>query len=245
MTPRPRCFGVRRRNGGRHRRGRHRSRCGLVVGSLMRHFLSFSVPALPSRVRVFPVQRRLVPLPRRVHRCATRREAAPAAAVPLSAVAVAAQEKHLSARGPAARHKAQRIHRTPRAPSSAGLAPGSALRGSQRAHPHAFTRARSPGGPPSCCWAVLCLFLGRVPGGLPVLHIPRTGFQSPPDPLEFRLKLGAEVVPLRLLADDYDFMKWLDSDSRRSRNLRISATIHKQSRDAGIVDGRGPKNRQV
>jgi hypothetical protein len=40
------------------------------------------------------------------------------------------------------------------------LAPGSALRRSQRELTHAFTRARSPRGPPSVRWTALCISTG-------------------------------------------------------------------------------------
>jgi len=183
MVQRPCCAGgARNRNGCCFRRGRHSRQYNGPLGSLMRHFLApaRSVPMLPRCVSVPPVTGGLVPRASGSQRGAPCHRAACLAAVHLAAVAVAAQEKHLPAGCPAARDEAQRIHQPPGAPL-AGLAPGSALRDSPTSHPHAFTRARSPRGPPSVCWTALCLLRARacrriaVPTGSPqVLQLPRT-----------------------------------------------------------------------
>lgn len=200
MTPRPRLAGRRHRNGGRRRQGRHRGRRGRFSGRLMRQvFQPGLVPVLPLAVGTLPGWRCLVLRARRLHRLPPCHGAARRAAVPVTPVAVGAEEEHLPARGPAARHEAQALfHRTRRAPASGDMPrPGVRLALPRASHAH---RHAAPDGLLSGCWGALRL-PGRAfrPSGV-LLHSHPTSFQSPPDPLELLgpvTMLDTTALPVR------------------------------------------------
>ena len=170
----------------------------------MRHLslpLASDVPALPRRVGAFPARRRLVGLPGLPQRLLPRQLAARRAAVAVAPIAVGAQEEHLPALPPAARHEPKRIpHRTRCTPSSGGTPrPGVRLALPQARHAHGHA---APDGPLSGCWGALRL-PGRAfrPTGV-VPHSPPTSFRSPPpDPHLKNLSpvsvLDTNAVPAR------------------------------------------------
>ena len=172
MTPRP-CFAGRLRlNDGRRRRGRHRGRRSCFLGRLMRHFSArpaSDVPALPRRVRVLPVGRRLVARPGLLQRLSPGSGAAARAAVPVTSVVASAQEEHLAAIRPTARHEPKRLpHRTRCTPPS-GNAPRTGLRLAPSQARHG-TRARCARwasqcllGGPSSSWASLSTLMRSSP----------------------------------------------------------------------------------
>lgn len=156
---------------------------------------------LPCRVRLLPCRRPLVPSPGLRQRLLPRLLAARRAAVPMAPVTAGAQEEHLPALRPTARHQPKRFpHRTRCKPSS-GDTPRPRVRlaspQARYAHEHA-----APDRPLSACWEAF-----RLPGRAfqapdVVPHSVPTSFQSPPpDPHLKHLSpvsmLDSNSVPVR------------------------------------------------
>lgn len=156
---------------------------------------------LPRRVCRLPALRPLVPPPSLHQRLPPCQLAARQAAVPVAPVTAGAQEEHLPALRPTARHQPKRFPHCTRCKPSSGDTPRPGVRlaspQARYAHGHA-----APDGPLSACWEAL-----RLPGRAfraPVVvpHSLPTSFQSPPpDPHLKRLSpvsmLHSDSVPAR------------------------------------------------
>ena len=170
----------------------------------MRHFSARSasdMPSLPRRVRVLPVRRRLVPRPGLLQRLSPGSAAASRAAVPVTAIMASAQEEHLAAIRPAARHEPKRLPHGTRCTPPSGDAPRTGLRlAPSRARQG--TRARRarwasqcPLRGPSSSWASLSTLMRSSPQ-------PANRFSvSSPDPTSNQVGHGArlELDAVRLM----------------------------------------------
>src|SRR5262249_16858811 len=160
------------------RRGRHPGGIACCQGRLMRHFPEpHHVSALAGRMGKPPIPGRLIPAARLAQTLPSRFAQALRAAVPVPPVTPAAEEENLPALWSGACDKAQRVHRTSRAPAC-GAAPRSAvLLRSSRAPLRTPWRA-GPGGPSSSVLEGLS-FVGNAQPCVLWPHRQSTSFRSP------------------------------------------------------------------